>query len=349
MRLHVLLAYAVSLLLAPLVLAQPAFPPVFVEVQPVTEKTWQSTLQAVGSLKANQGIVIKSEVSGRITEIFAESGAMVESQEPLFQINPTILNAQLAQANAELALSKLNYERQMDLRKRNVGSQNELDKARTTYEADLARVQQIKAQLDQTLIKAPFKGKLGLKQVDLGDYVTVGQALINLQDVDPMQVEFKIPEIYLQQLKPGLPIEIRSRSYPNQVFTGTIEALDARVDPQTRSIPVRGQIPNPQHALVPGVFVEITVLFGEPEQVKTIPLVAVNYEGDTRYVYRIEDGKAVKQFIQTGNQIEDDIIVLDGLNLNDFVVTAGQVKLRDGAPVVVANQSILPTSNSENL
>src|SRR6185312_15707205 len=211
-------------------------PPAMVAAAPVKLELWQNEINAIGTLNSNQGVIIKPEIDGRITQIYFRSGDSIQAGAPLVQLNPETLKADLAAAKAKATLSEANYKRALELFKRRVSSPVELDTASSTYQADQSNVARTQAQLDLTLIRAPFSGRLGLRQVDMGDYVNKGDPIVTLDAIDPMRVDFKVPEVYLNQLAIGQTVVIHSSAFPKQTFTGQIYAFDSQIDPDTRSL-----------------------------------------------------------------------------------------------------------------
>ncbi len=315
-------------------------PPAVVEASPVKLQSWQTQVQAIGTLSASQGVVIKPEVGGRITGIYFHSGDHVQANAPLIQLDPQILKAQLAVSQAKIILSKANYNRFLQLFAKRVSSQADLDTALSTYQSDTATLAQNQALLQQTLIRAPFEGRLGLRLINLGDYINAGDPITNVQDLDPIRVDFSVPEVYLGQLGIGEKVLIRTKAFPNQTFEGKVYALDATVDPNTHGISMRASIPNKNQKLLPGIFVEITLLTGKPEKVITIPETALSYAEDGQYVYKIVNNLAIKTKIQTGEHKNNQVAVLSGLKEGDVIVSAGQFKIvGDQAPVTIAKGS----------
>lgn len=310
-------------------------PPSMVSVAPAVLQPWQQQIPATGTLTAMQGVMLKSEVPGRITKIYVDSGASVTTGDPLLDIDPGIMQAQLASAIAKAQLSAGDYTRALELFHRGALSKQDLDTALSTKQADAAAVNQAQAQLAQYEIHAPFSGKLGLRQYNLGDYVTAGQALINLQALDPLRVDFTIPENFLGQIQVGDKILLQSDAIPNQTRTGNITAIDSAIDPTTRTIALRALIPNPDQKLLPGGFAQVTLLAGQVHMLPTIPQIAVVYDATGSYVYVVVNQHAIKTPITVGQQNNDQVSVTSGLKVNDQVVVAGQLKIGDGSPVMV--------------
>jgi membrane fusion protein (multidrug efflux system) len=315
---------------------QGGMPPAVVAIAPVKVETWQNNVTAIGTLSANQGIVIKPEIEGRVTGVYFRSGDYVKVGTPLLQINPDILKAQYAQAEAKAKLAKANYQRTITLYNKRVFAKADLDTALANYQSDQATADQAKASLEQSLIRAPFSGRLGMRQVNLGDYVASGQAIVNLEATDPMRVDFSVPEIYINQVALGQTVDISSRSYLKTTFKGRVYALDSMIDPNTRTLAVRAVIANKEQKLIPGAFVDVKLLTGKPQKTIVIPQTALSYEGNNINVYKVVNGKAVKTQVTTGMRKDDNIAILTGLKAGDSVITAGQMKVTDGQAVMAS-------------
>jgi membrane fusion protein, multidrug efflux system len=316
--------------------AAPEIPPTLVEASKAKTEYWQSEIQATGSLAAVQGIMVKPEIEGRVTQIFFKSGDYVKAGAPLIETNPDILKAQLSYAKAQYVLSQGDYHRAIALYQRHVLSQADLEKSKAALDSNKANFDKAQSQLNQTLIRAPFAGKLGLRLVNVGDYVSPGQNIVNLQAMDTLRIDFSVPETFFNQLAIGEHVNVHTTAYPNQTFTGTVYAFESAVDPNTRTLSVRAYIPNPQEKLLPGNFVDITLFSGKKTPTVTIPQIAVVTSAEGNYVYKIVNNKAVQTNVSLGERRGDIIAVLQGLNSGDEVITAGQIKIHmDNSPVIV--------------
>ncbi len=312
-------------------------PPMPVEATKATQHLWYHRINSVGTLLAKQGIMIKPEVSGRITRIFFQSGQYVQAGTPLLETNPEISKAQLAYDRARLESSAPDFKRKHKLIARGAISLSQVDDAKSARDSDQANIAKDKALLNESIIRAPFSGRIGLRLIDVGDYITAGTTKIaNLQAIDPLRVEFTIPEVNLRSLQIGEKISVHSDSYPNKSFIGSVYAFDSAIDPQTRSISVRAYIPNKNHILLPGMFVDVTLL-AQPQTVISIPQTAIIYSPQHDAVYKIVKGKTVLTPVVLGKRRGADIAIKQGLQTGDLVVTAGQVELKDHAPVLVTN------------
>lgn len=315
-------------------LAQPQMPPTMVETLVVGKSTQRPSLEAVGTLKAQHGIVVRPEIPGRITEIYVQSGQSVNKGEPLVQLNPVIVQAQLDTIKTRLELSEKTAKRYQELMKTKVISKEDFDKVMATRAQDKAQLAEAKARLEQTKIVAAFTGKVGLRQVSVGDYVQAGQALVNLQSQDPILVEFAIPETKMRDIRVGQVVKLNTDAYPDRHFEGVVSALESRVDSATRTLTVQAKVSNPERLLLPGAFVSVNVDLNKAENVLTIPQAAVLYHANQAYVYRMMESKAVKTDIKLGKKSAGNVVVLSGLKVGDEIITAGQHKLMPGAPVM---------------
>lgn len=309
-------------------------PPIVVGATEVTLQPWQKTIQAVGSLSANQGIVIKPETSGLITAIYFRSGETVQAGDPLLRLNPAILQAKLDSAKAQDQLSAADYQRALTLYKQKVFAKADLDKSLASYHANQAQQAQAQAALNQTLIRAPFSGRLGLRLVDKGDYLDPSKAITNLDAIDPLRVDFRIPGTDSGKVNVGSKVFISSSAYPHQTFVGTVYAIDSHIDVDTRSLGVRASLNNPQGQLLPGSFVNIALQIGQAQTLATVPETAINNDETGSYVYRIINHKAIKTPV-TINFQENGKIGLIGLKAGEQIISIGGFKVMDKTPVIV--------------
>ncbi len=310
--------------------------PVVVEAIPACLGSWQKTIEAVGSLSASQGTVIKAETSGRITGIFFRSGENVKAGAPLLQLNPDILKAQLDAAKAQTQLSKADYERGLTLYKKKVFAKADLDKVSASYQIDLAKQAQSQAAFDQTLIRAPFSGRLGLRQVNLGDIIDPSTPITNLEAINLLWVDFNIPGTEASKITMGSKILIHASAYPNKTFVGTIYAVDSHIDNDTRSLAVRASLNNAEQALLPGAFVDIQIEVGTPQTLIIVPETAVNTDDNGSFVYRIIHHKAIKTFVSIRFHEDGKIgLVSSDIHPGDQIISAGGFKVQGNSVVMV--------------
>ncbi len=313
-------------------------PPAFVEVTPVKKQLWQPSIQASGIIHASNSAKITSEISGRITKKNFQDGSVVKKGSVLFELNADVLKAQLQLDQANLKLSKLQFSRKNELIKINAISAAELDTAKTILQTDEAKVVQAKAALDKALIKAPFSGKVGFSGAGVGDYISAGQVLVNLQMTDLMSLQLSIPEVYSNKIRVGQKAVVWSDVYVGHQFQGKITEIDVEINQKNQSIIAKTTIPNPNNILMPGSFMNAKILIGEEKPILTIPQACIQYQKEGPYVYKSISGKAHKTSITLGSQLNNEIVVLSGLKETDHVVSEGHNKLSEGSPIIVANQ-----------
>jgi membrane fusion protein (multidrug efflux system) len=314
----------------------PQMPPTAVEAVTVQREAIGSGLTTVGTLRADEQVVIRPEITARLVAIHFEEGQRVGAGDRLFSLDASSAQAALAEAQANLVNAQRENERAIDLGSRQLLSKSEVDTARAQLGVAEARVASARAQAAKTTLVAPFPGVVGLREVSVGEVVAPGQALVNVVRLDPMEVDFSLPETALAQVAVGQEVTLQIDAFPGEAFGGRISAIEPVIDTNTRSAKVRAQIVNEGYRLRPGLFARITL--GSAAGVETavmVPEQALMQQGDVRFVYVVRDGKAVRTPVKTGQRQPGRIAVLDGLKEGDQVVSAGQAKLFDGAPVNV--------------
>jgi len=317
------------------------------------ESAWQPAIRSVGTLRAERGADIAPEVAGVISAIHFRSGDEVQVGAPLVQLNDASERAQLASLVAAAQLAAINYRRDVEQLRKGFVTQSVVDTDAANLKVAQAHVAEQQALLDKKLVRAPFAGRLGIRAVDLGQYVAAGTKLVTLQSLDPILVDFSLPQSELAQVAPGRRVSVSTDALPGERFAGTVEAIDAKLDPATRNVLVRASVGNPQHHLLPGMFVDADVSAGETRRYLTLPQTAITFNpyGNTVFVVtekgKRADGKpqlvAAQRFVTTGPTRGDQIAVLSGLAKGETIVTAGQLKLRNGMPVRIDN-SIQPAN-----
>jgi membrane fusion protein, multidrug efflux system len=293
----------------------------------------QRRLTAVGSLRSNESIILRPEVAGRIADIRFNEGEQVSKDQRLVVLDNSIYRADLEEAQASLELSQANYDRAIDLLKRGAGTTKARDEALAELRRDEAALQLAKARLDKTIIRAPFDGVVGLREVSVGDFVNVGQDMVNLEQIDPLKVDFRVAEVYLGAVRPGQRIELGADAFAGETFAGEVYAIDPLIDESGRSIVLRARLPNPDDRLRPGLFVRVTLVLNEREDAIQIPEQALVPQGRDQFVFRVVDGKATLTRVTAGIRRDGLVEIIEGLSPDDEVVTAGQLKVRDGAPI----------------
>lgn len=312
-----------------------------------TEQPWQKQLQALGSLRAVRGANLSAQVGGIVSAIHFKSGTEVAAGTLLVQLDDKEDVAKLDQLKAQATLARITYERDLRQLRANAVSRQVVDTDEQNLKADEAAVAEQQATVNDKSVRAPFAGKLGLRQVDLGQYLAPGTTMVGLQALDPLYVDFTLPQQALAELSVGQPVKVRVDTYPNEDFTGTISAINSAVDTATRNLQVRATIRNPGHRLLPGMFATVTIDVGAPQRYVTLRQTAITYNPYGSTVFLVEDkGKGpdgqpelvVNQtFVTTGETRGDQVAIVKGITPGQRVVTAGQMKLHNGTRVRIDN------------
>ena len=334
-------------------IAKAAPPPATVAAAKAETESWTPVLTAIGSARAYQGIDVSSQLGGIVTTVHIGSGQDVAKGEPLFDIDTTVERADLASSNATLT----NMEVQLGRQKMLIGGGNtskaNLDTSQAARDQAAAAVQRIKATIAQKTLLAPFAGRLGIRKVDVGQYASAGTSLITLQQLDPIYVDFPMPEQALARLHDGQQVDVKVDAYPGETFTGKIHIIDARVAAESRSVMVRAIFQNGDKRLLPGMFANVEVKAGSPRPTTVVPRTAVTFSlyGDTVFVLTPAPDTpaagsaqaapvqktfiATRRFVHTGDTREGKVAILDGVTPGEIVVSEGQIKLMNGASVVI--------------
>lgn len=313
----------------------PAGAPVAVEVAAVKTARLQEDAAAIGTLRSNESVVVRPEISGRITQINFVEGAAVQKGQLLIALDASVNAAEVQQAKANLALAESNFNRTTELEREKFVSSNAKDQALNQLRVAQATLALAEARLAKMQIRAPFAGVIGIRQVSVGDYVKEGQDLVTLEDISSLKVDFRLPELLLADLKRGQTVEVASDALPGRSYAATLEAIDPLVDQNGRAVILRGRLKNTDGQLRPGMFVRTRVILAERPRALTVPEEALIPVGAEQYVYRVVDGKAQRVKVRTGLRRAAQVEITEGLQADDVVVTAGQLRLRDGAPVAV--------------
>jgi len=307
---------------------------------------WQATISAVGSVTAAQGVNVTAELSGSVTELAFESGALVAKGDLLVRLDTSTEAAQLRSLEAQAALTRLNVERTRALYAEKTVSAEVLETAESQFKQTQADADAVSATIAKKTIRAPFAGRLGIRQVNLGEYIEAGKTIIvSLQALDTVYAEFSLPQQELSQLNPGLRVRLTADTYPGKQFDGTLTSLNPDLDATTRAIRLQATFENKEHLLRPGMFVRAEVLMPGEEDVLIIPAPSVLSApyGDSVYIITPstnDDGGLVvkQQFIRTGRMRGDYVSVVGGLKAGDKVASSGLFKLRNGSSVVENNE-----------
>ena len=316
-------------------------PPATVASAGVQKEDWTPYLNAVGSLVASQGVDVTTEVPGQVSAIRFRSGQKVEAGEPILQLDDSVDRADLDGLVAERTLAEVQFERMERLYKQQSVSRSDYDEARAKLDAARARVTAKRAVIRKKAIRAPFTGHLGIRKVDLGEYLEPGTAVVGLQALDPIYVDYSLPEHHFARLHAEQAVDLTVRAHPGQRFEGRITAINPGVDPGTRNVRIRATVDNPEGLLRPGMFAQVRTVLPRREGILTVPRTAVTYNtyGDSVFVIEQKDGQKTVQRrqIRTGEVRAGRVEVVSGLAEGETVVSAGHQKLRNGQPVQIDN------------
>ena len=326
---------------------QPA-PGTVVEATRVKSVRMAQGLTAVGSLRSDESVTIRPEVSGRISEINFREGQHVDMGLTLIRFDTSVQRAELEQAEANLGLNKSRLERSRDLFTKGFISAQARDEAESNFKVAQANFDLAQARLTKLDIKAPFSGIVGLRMVSIGDYVKDGQDIVNLEGIDPLKVDFRIPEIYLKQVAVGQALQIGLDAFPNQTFQGKVFAINPLVDTNGRSIVIRAMVKNTESRLRPGMFARVRLLFSDDRDSVAVPEQSLIPLGDDQYLFKVVDGRAQRFKVEIGQRRDGQVEILQGVTAGEVVVTAGQLKLRDGSQVKIADEIRLGDAESKS-
>ncbi len=334
-------------------------PPLSVAATVAREQLWQSRLPAVGSLKAFQGVNLSLETAGTVKTLLFESGQQIKVGQPLLQLDSDVESALLGTAQADLGLAQVEYGRGSQLVDSQAISKGEFDRLAAQLLRSKAVVAQLKGSLAKKTILAPFSGTIGIRQVDVGDYLPSGTVIATLQDLSSLYVDFYVAEQAIPKLGIGQQVLVSVAAYPKQTFPGTLSAINPKVEDTTRNIQVRATLANPDGMLLPGMFASLQVLLPHPRNEVVVPETAVTYTlyGTSVYIAtpkNAEDGQpqktpngqpvlvAERRFIEAGERREGLVVITNGVKAGEQVVTAGQLKLTQGALITVSPDKTLP-------
>ena len=318
------------------VLAQTkAMPPLPVKAAPVTRTTLNVEVTAVGTLRADETVMVRPEIAGRVETIHFREGQKIRQGEPLVTLDQEEYQAQLASSAAQLALEQSSYRRLQDMDRQQLASQQNLDEAKAKLDTARAQQELNRVRLSKTVIRAPFDGMIGLRKISPGAYVKPGDDIVALESLGAMKLDFRVPETYLARLAVDQRLAARVDAYPEQSFEGTIYAIEPALDEETRTVLLRARLPNPHNQLRPGLFARVSLILERRENALVVPEQAIVPVGQTTFVYRVVDGKAVMTPVKLGLRRPGLVEILEGLSAGDQVVTDGQLKIRDGAAVQV--------------
>ena len=308
-----------------------------VEAVKVTLQPMPQSITAVGSLRSDESITVRPEVAGRISEILFKEGERVPRGATLVRLDPSVNQAEVQQGRANLKLAKSKYDRAVDLAKSNFISGQARDEAENNLRVAEAGLQLAEAKLAKMEIKAPFSGIIGLRVVSIGDYAKEGSDIVNLESIDPLKVDFRVPEIYLKQIQVGQTLNVALDAMPGKTFDGKVFAVNPLVDAAGRAIVIRAVVRNPDTSLRPGMFARVRLFTRDLQDALVIPEQAIVPQGDEQFVFKVIDGRAVRVKVQIGQRRDGKVEIVKGVDATDMIVTAGHLKIRDGVPVTITN------------
>ncbi|MDA9410833.1 MULTISPECIES: efflux RND transporter periplasmic adaptor subunit [unclassified Bradyrhizobium] len=326
-------------------------PPTMVSAAEAKSEVVPNLLTAVGGLAAVHQVDVTADVNGRVTEIKFEPGAHVEAGTPLVQLFDAPEQGDLANYKAQATVAQLSLDRAKQLASRQFGPQATVDQAQAAYDQAMAGIAKTEALISQKLVRAPFSGELGVRKVEVGQYLTAGTAIVSLTDLSELWANFTVTEKDSGNLKVGQPVRLKVDAYPGRTFDGKITTIEPQIAADTRNIRVQATIANPEKILKPGMFVTTTVVLPDKPAVITVPETAVDYTlyGDSVFMItekQGEDGKttlsAVRTFVQTGNRVNGRVEIIKGVKAGDKVVAVGQLKLQSGAAVAISTDPAPP-------
>ncbi|TLS68297.1 efflux RND transporter periplasmic adaptor subunit [Mariprofundus erugo] len=317
---------------------------------------WQPSLKAVGTVTAMRGADLSPEIAGIVSAIHFNQGEEVKAGDLLLELDAGSDLARLHSLAAAAALAKTTFQRDQAQLKVHAISQQQLDTDEANLKQALANVAEQQAQVDRKMIRAPFDGKLGIRKVDLGQYLSAGTVIVTLQSLDPIYLDFRLPQQALASIEVGQKVLATTDAWPEQTFPGTIEVIEPQIDPLTRNVTVRARLDNREKRLLPGMYASVNINTAAPQQLITLPQSSIAYNPYGNLVFVVEQGASDKQgkpmliakqiFVTTGNTRGDQVAILNGVKEGDQVVTAGQIKLRNGSPVAI-NNSIQPANSPD--
>jgi membrane fusion protein (multidrug efflux system) len=314
-------------------------PPAPVEVVTLEPVRVQEDVTAVGSLRANQSVLMRTEVTGRVAAIGFRDGQPVKRGQLLIGLDASLNEAEVAQARAELALAQSNLKRTEDLAKKNFVSGSAQDQAESNVAVLQARLQLAEARLSKMRVLAPFDGVVGIRTVNVGDVLRDGTDIVNIEDIKTLKVDFRVPERLFTQLKVGLPVEVMTDALPGATYRGAIEAINPRIDANGRSLELRASLGNTDGRLRPGMFARVRVIVGDRAEAFMVPEEAIVPQGDSFFVFRVAEGKAQRVPVRLGVRREGKVELLDNVRAGDRIVVAGMRVQRDGQPVRIVNEA----------
>lgn len=299
----------------------------------VESSSLRSSVDAVGSILADASALLRAEVPGQVVGLHFRDGQAVEQGDRLFSIEATVLEAEANEARANVEQREAAYTRARELVDDSLISATDFDTARADYNVAVARLLSSEARLSKTVVRAPFDGFAGLRRINIGDYATIGQELVDIVRLDPLRVEFTVPETQLAKLREGQEVEVSVGAFPDEIFVGKVSAVAPLIDVAARSVTLRAELPNPGFRLRPGLFARVSITLDTRNDALMIPEQAIWPIGNDKTVFVVEDGVAKQRVVDIGEREPGRVEIVDGLSVGEELVTAGQMKIFDGAKV----------------
>lgn len=312
---------------------KPAGPPV--KVTMVRESAVTDDVTAVGSLLAEESVVIRPEIAGRIVKIHFAEGQSINAGAPLVSMDTSDLRAKLAANDADVTVNRQRFDRVRNMAGQKFMSQQAVEEASSNLARAQALKQETMAQLAKAEIRAPFKGVLGLRKVSSGAYLKAGEDIVNLEDIGSLKLDFRVPEAFLSKIAKDQEVNVRVDAFPKDTFNGKIFAIEPAIDTQTRTVLLRARVPNAEGKLKPGLFARVNLILERRGTALVVPEEAIVPKGNLSLVVKVVDGKAEFVPVKIGRRRPGEVEIVEGLKVNDTVVTDGQMKLQPGAPVTV--------------
>jgi membrane fusion protein (multidrug efflux system) len=309
-----------------------------VKAVPVIQDTVTVELNALGTLRSEEAVMIRPEIDGRVQTVHFQEGQLVAKDAPLITLDQGEYRAHLAGSSAEVELQRISYERIQDLYAKRLISHQNLDEAKAKLDAARAQQTLDQVRLDKTVIRAPFAGIVGLRQVSPGAYVEGGQDIATFGTIGSLKLDFRVPEVFLAKLALDQRFSAQVDAYPGKVFEGIVYAIDPAIDEETRTVLLRARVPNPDKQLRPGMFARLSLVLEERPNALLVPEQAIVPMAEQNFVFRVVNGKAALTPVTLGQRRPGQVEILAGLTAADIVVTDGQMKIYDGSPVVVMKQ-----------
>lgn len=337
-------------------MASRGMPPQTVSTIQAGYQAWQPSITAVGSVTAMRGADLSPEIAGIVSAIHFRQGEEVKAGALLLELDAGSDLARLHSLTAAAELAKTTFQRDQAQLKVHAISQQQLDTDAANLKQALANVAEQQAQVDRKMIRAPFDGKLGIRKVDLGQYLSAGTVIVTLQALDPIYLDFRVPQQAIAAIEVGQKVQATTDAWPEHIFSGTIEVIEPQVDPLTRNVTVRARLDNGEKQLLPGMYASVAINTAAPQQLITLPQSSIAYNPYGNLVFVVEQGGTDKQgnpmliakqvFVTTGSSRGDQVAILAGVKEGDQVVTAGQIKLRNGSLVAI-NNNIQPANSPD--